>query len=103
MEITYLKPILSDHSLVPFRAVLQETLLCLVIHPDQSKALHITPGPFEVVHQGPDKVSRQGHAHLNGSMGSREMRSKIMGAELIGDVALFVGSCRVACAIFCDI
>ncbi len=67
------EPVFSNHLLVPERAILENTLLALIIHPDDAKALRVAEAPFEVVHQRPNEIASQGHTTFNGSMGSHKM------------------------------
>jgi hypothetical protein len=52
---------------VPPGAVLENPFLGLKIDIDDPKAPLVAIGPFEVVQQGPDIVSFEGHASFNGS------------------------------------
>jgi hypothetical protein len=46
-----LKSIFPDHILIPLPAILDIALLCFIIHPYDAEALHVAPGPFEIIEQ----------------------------------------------------
>ena len=98
-----LEPILPDHLLVPLGAVFQVALLGFVIHPDNAEALGIAVGPFEVVEQGPDEISGQGDAGLDGAVGRSKVGPQIVDAMLVGDAAFFIGRGGVAGAVLGDV
>ena len=67
----FLKTIL--HCPIPLGAIFQDAFLRFEVDPDDSKALFEPERPLKVVHQRPDKVSRQWHTCLHRAMRRRKM------------------------------
>jgi hypothetical protein len=60
--------------------------------------LTISKRPFKVIKQGPDEITSQWDASLNGAVSGSEMCSQIIRAEFVRHVSFFVGSCGITCA-----
>jgi hypothetical protein len=69
--------ILTYDSPIPVRALFGNTRLCAVININDAEAQGVAKRPFEVIQEGPDEVSPEINALLNGSRGSPEMRIEI--------------------------
>src|SRR5450759_1825760 len=88
---------------IPVPTIFDDALLCWIVDVDDAEAFGIAEGPFEIVHEGPDKIAFQRGALAHRAVRLVKVLAQVMHTAWIMYMAIFAQGIRKSRAVLSNV